>query len=187
MKPVEINIRQNKDFKSGWKVEVVFTKLMMKLGYKKPIVATKDQDIFEHWDRKFIGKNGKEIFIDIKSIKFNDENYNLIEFRNNRGNDGWIFGKADYIAFETNNSFLVVDRIKLKEYAFQFIDCDINDSMEHIRKVINDPIGMITERSFDIDEDLYLRYKRLDWNNDDVSIIIRTKDLYDLNPFILYK
>ena len=187
MIPHEIKVRRDKDFKYGWNVEAKFTRLMMRLGYDKPIVATKDQDVHEHWDRKFIGKNGNEVLIDIKAIKFNDENYNLIEYLNNCANDGWIFGKAHYIAFETNNSFLIIDRLKLKEYALKLIGCDSNTPMDEVRKILNDPNGMITERSKEIEEDLYRRYRRAEWGNKDISIFIRTKDLYELNPYILYK
>jgi hypothetical protein len=39
-----------------------------------------------------------------------------IEIRNVQGKVGWLYGKADYIAFETRSWWVVVDRAKLAEF-----------------------------------------------------------------------
>ena len=36
-----------------------------------------------------------------------------LEFKNVRGNPGWLLGKADYISFETNVEWLIVDRLEI--------------------------------------------------------------------------
>jgi hypothetical protein len=39
-----------------------------------------------------------------------------IELRNVNGKVGWLYGKADYITFETRAWWIVVDRAKLAEF-----------------------------------------------------------------------
>lgn len=46
-----------------------------------------------------------------------------VEFRNVRGNRGWIKGDADKIAFQQDNEFLIVDRLKL----FNWLKDEIKD------------------------------------------------------------
>lgn len=79
--------------------------------------STKEQDINEHWDFEVDG-----IKYDVKTQKrLNRSDRDVssiiwIELQNVRGNDGWIKGKADKIAFLLDNKFIIVDRIKLFEY-----------------------------------------------------------------------
>ena len=44
-----------------------------------------------------------------------------IEFKNVIGKDGWIKGKADFIAFEFENNFLIVKRAELRELCKKLI------------------------------------------------------------------
>ena len=74
--------------------------------------ATKNQDIYEHWDFK-VNKS----LVDVKGLKKvsrSDGNYNYdiawLEIQNVRGNLGWLKGKADFIAFEQKDYFLIVER-----------------------------------------------------------------------------
>jgi len=82
-----------------------------------PIEATRDQNIFEHWDVA----NG-DIKYDVKAMKKfrrSDENptdrIHFVELKNVNGEKGWLYGKADYICFETRSYWVIVSRIKLKE------------------------------------------------------------------------
>jgi hypothetical protein len=85
----------------------------MCLGKKFQISkATKNQDIYEHWDFK-VNKS----LVDVKGLKKvsrSDGNYNhdiaWLEIQNVRGNLGWLKGKADFIAFEQKDYFLIVER-----------------------------------------------------------------------------
>jgi hypothetical protein len=45
-----------------------------------------------------------------------------IEFRNVRGEVGWLFGKANWIAFETADSFLIIDRHDLYQHVRRAVD-----------------------------------------------------------------
>ena len=53
--------------------------------------------------------------------------YTWVELQNVRGNTGWLFGNADYIAFEQLNHFLIVKKSDLigfceKNIKDQFVD-----------------------------------------------------------------
>lgn len=68
----------------------------------------------------FYTKNDKTYSIDVKSMKKSnrkdatpDDQIHWIELQNVRGNPGWIYGKADFIAFELMNSWLIISRKKL--------------------------------------------------------------------------
>lgn len=86
---------------------------------KKPeheiILPTTEQDINEHWDVSIDG-----VKFDIKALKKvnrSDDDVNpeihWVEIRNVHGKPGWLYGMADYIAFETDKSWLIVKRLTL--------------------------------------------------------------------------
>jgi hypothetical protein len=92
--------------------------------------APKEADIHEHWDFE-IRKDGYARKVEVKAMKRekrNDENLNpewvWIEFRNVRGEVGWLFGKANWIAFETVDSFLIIDRHDLYQHVRRVVDRD---------------------------------------------------------------
>jgi hypothetical protein len=126
--------------------------------------ATKDQDIYEHWDFKIVN----ETKIDVKSLrkisrtdsKVN-ENYSWIEILNVHGNKGSLYGDADVIVFETIDYWIFVKRKKLQE----FIEDKCKDKIR-------------TTQSTDA---LYKLYSRTD--RKDVITQIKTLDLC----FISYK
>lgn len=71
--------------------------------------ANGNQDKFQHIDYFVDG-----IGVDVKSAKkFSDEGKFLIELVNVAGQRGWLFGKADVIAFQDKDGFIMVDRNKL--------------------------------------------------------------------------
>ena len=95
-----------------------FKDILIREGY---IVedATKHEDITLHVDMwatpKSINDNSavKRFGIDVKGIKFSDENRIIVELKNPVGNIGWLFGKQSFIAFETEDYFILVQRDKL--------------------------------------------------------------------------
>ena len=77
------------------------------------VFATKEQDMHEHWDVM----DEMAVKYDVKGMK----NYrrsddkptdrlHWIELRNVNGKNGWLYGEADVIAFETRKWWLLVDR-----------------------------------------------------------------------------
>lgn len=106
----------------GKNAEVKFENIL-KNNKIKYDVANKDQEMKEHWD--YLIKGNKEVKpgrYEVKSAKAKarglEKDYNIIyiEFKSVGGNQGWIYGKADFIAFETPEGFLVFPREKLLNY-----------------------------------------------------------------------
>jgi hypothetical protein len=50
------------------------------------------------------------------------DHWTWVEFKNADGYDGWMYGEANYIAFEKENHFLVVCTKSLRELAESLID-----------------------------------------------------------------
>jgi hypothetical protein len=74
--------------------------------------ADKLSDSFDHFD--FFIK------FDVKKIRSTDEfgesNYQWVEICNIYGNTGWLYGQADYFAFETKRYWIIVDAAKLRAF-----------------------------------------------------------------------
>ena len=87
--------------------------------------ANDEQDMFEHWDVKGLFK-GEVLKFDVKGKKKvnradanSQDEIAWIERINVWGKTGWIKGKADYIVFERNDYWLVVDRKELYNHVVQ--------------------------------------------------------------------
>ena len=63
------------------------------------------------------GKSGKPIFIkiDLKKIKNKKQSQDWLwlEFKNPKGNSGWLHGDADFVVFERTGDFIFVNRKEL--------------------------------------------------------------------------
>ena len=87
-----------------------------------PVWATREEDMFEHWDLKG-SLEGKLLKFDVKGMKkknrsdskFQDD-IAWVEGTNVRGKPGWVKGKADYIVFERTDHWLLIDRQELLEH-----------------------------------------------------------------------
>jgi hypothetical protein len=88
-------------------------------------LADKEEDIFEHWDVKGIcaAISLNSLKFDVKGLKktnrsdtqYQDEDA-WVEGTTVDGRKGWLKGKADYIVFERNNSWLLVEREELLNF-----------------------------------------------------------------------
>jgi hypothetical protein len=146
----------------GRMTEGLFTHLMRKLGYGHIVHPTKEQDMFEHWDIQIEG-----VKYDVKSIKKESRHDNTtneeiiwVEFQNVRGNPGWLYGKADMIAFEVDKGFLLVPRTSLLERSLE---------------LKTDQKG----------KDFYQQHTR--HGRQDIVVKIRKEDIKDLVTNIIYK
>lgn len=81
------------------------------------IRSSSDEDMYDHIDIK------QHISFDVKGIKkvrrsdeTHDENYHWVEIKNVRGDNGWLYGKADFFVFETLDYWIVVDKDKLQDF-----------------------------------------------------------------------
>ena len=94
--------------KRGNKAEEEFAKLLI-----KPVAANRNENIYEHWDIKDINGHTYDVKA-MKQYRSSDneatDRLHWIEFQNVDGNTGWLYGKADYIAFETRKWWIVVGR-----------------------------------------------------------------------------
>jgi hypothetical protein len=103
---------------SGERAEDLFEKIVLEKKLNVQKATTKQQ--LSHID--FIITNAKKetFFFDVKARKkisrssdsFSDDLV-WIEFKNVVGNDGWLYGASDYIAFERESDFVVVPRKNL--------------------------------------------------------------------------
>lgn len=109
--------------------EVLFVKCVLaKLRDPTVVVVypTREQDMFEHWDCEVGG-----VKYDVKARKrinrkddvFTDDIH--VELFNVNGDDGWVKGLADYIAFEQDGQFLVVHRAHL----LKFTELNVKDEL----------------------------------------------------------
>jgi len=100
---------KNNNYKS------MFIEIAESKGYivHKPNFGQKKNNI----DLILEGHNNKKptkVTVDIK--KKNSKNANKwvwIEYETSKGKDGWIYGSAQFIVFETSQSFIFVNRTKL--------------------------------------------------------------------------
>ena len=130
------------------------------------VKSDRESDMFGHYD--FIISN--KVKVDVKGAKkINrsdaEENHNIhyVEFRNVRGDKGWVYGEADYIAFEYYDTFLLVKREKIIELCKKKI----------INKIINNH------------KEMYELYRRQ--GRQDLITLVPTKDLLQISTRILNK
>jgi len=125
----------------GRKAEDRFKNIAKKRGWKM-IRSTYHQDTNEHWDFQ-IDKGDKSFKVDVKSRKklkrknaeVQDE-WTWIELKGVK-DEGWLYGKADLIAFEKKNSFIIVRRLDLIGLVTEKVDVDteVDNSEEAMYKV----------------------------------------------------
>lgn len=92
--------------------------------------ASRDEDMYDHFDYRFI-KGEQVIKVEVKAMKrvsrsdsSGQETWIWVEFKNVQGEKGWLYGKADYVAFELEDAFLFVDRKDLVKVSEKVVDMD---------------------------------------------------------------
>ena len=118
---------QNAQYSKGRDAEDLFLHSAMNAGYSVT-KASGEQDQQGHID--FHISNARSTWsVDVKSKKSisrydtvgSDDN-TILEIKNVVGKEGWIYGKADYIAFAMDTEFLMVPRFLLAEWADRMIE-----------------------------------------------------------------
>jgi len=134
----------------GKKKEVSFSKL-----FKNTTFSGKEVDIKEHWDLSISFK------IDVKGLKkisrsdnSTNEHYHFVELKNVQGNLGWLYGEADYFAFETDEYWVVVKK-------------------EDLQNLVKDKVSKTIVNS--TDKSLYCLYSRQ--GRKDIITMVKTLDL----------
>ncbi len=95
--------------------EKILASIMEAMG--RITMASPDQDMSEHWDFEL------SMPIDVKAMKKTsrsdrdtDDSIHWVEIINVNGELGWLYGKAMYIAFETELFWIFVYRESLVEF-----------------------------------------------------------------------
>lgn len=117
-------------YSTGKRAEYLFAKHL-----DSPRFATDQEDMEEHWDVM----SGGGTKYDVKAMKKwrrNDpeatDRIHFIELRNVNGELGWIYGEADYIAFETRAYWIIVPRKKL----MLFVEAATENSEQSLKPAV---------------------------------------------------
>ena len=113
--------------KIGKQAEKAFVQLFESKGHKVE-KSTKEQDMFEHWDFLINDEHKMEIKSRKRANRNDSElkdDWIYLEFLNVIGKPGWLYGKADFIAFQRPEGFLVVKRTDLVELAERLVVHDV--------------------------------------------------------------
>jgi hypothetical protein len=93
--------------------------------------SNNQQNIQEHWDMegRLPSMNGDRFKFDVKGLKKKNraddktqDKYAWVEGTNVDGKPGWIRGLADYITFERENHWLIVNRDELFKYTWKKLE-----------------------------------------------------------------
>lgn len=125
---------------TGVNAELDFIAAVLKSNPNVKIVkASMQEDMLEHWDYSF-----DSVKIDVKArrnigiLNLNHDKYTVLELKNRNGEKGWLYGKADYIAFEMITPelkcFIVVPRIELVKYSECIQDEFVIDQNDMVKK-----------------------------------------------------
>jgi len=111
----------------GGTAEVQFKEIAEKLGNQVTKSSFREQ--INHIDFHILNQKGEKYTVDVKSrkkIKRKDNNVDdeviWIEFKNVQGKNGWVYGAANFIAFEREDSFLIVSRPALAKLCEKIVD-----------------------------------------------------------------
>ena len=135
--------RYSLELNAGIQAEISFTDVAKKKGYEV-IHANKDANVYKHVDL-YLTQNHNVTSVDVKARKklsrrddkYNDD-FTWIEFKNVRGNDGWLYGKADKIVFEREKDFVLVNRDMLQRFCEDVITLIKLDDVLHELYTTND-------------------------------------------------
>jgi hypothetical protein len=150
-----------------------FGELMSKFG--EVLKSSPKQDRFDHFDLtcQLFNESGPKR-VDVKSVKRKNRNdvipndkIHWVEETNVNGKKGWLFGKADYFAFQTNKQWVIVKKKKLQDL---------------IKEKCPDPKIYSYKK-------LYKRYRRINKNDPEKSrfdsvILIETSELIKISELI---
>lgn len=134
--------------------------------------SSSKEDIEDHIDFWWDSPKKGRIPMDAKGIKKNsrtdksfDDSIHWLELQNVNGKPGWLYGKAEYIAFRTSTRIIFVKREKLLSFALEAVSG---------KDVV-----------YDTPKEFYVPYKRKKWGRDDLSIKVPTSDLLERADFCI--
>lgn len=124
-------------YQQGLRKEDEFAKLLVEQCGGKIKHSTRSDDINYHVDLIWTIE-GKDVYFDVKGLRKanrSDTNYDdsihWVEIQNVKGKEGWLYGRAHYIAFELNNEWIICKRTAiLKLISEKVLDKTIKTSKE---------------------------------------------------------
>jgi len=119
--------------KEGTRSEDKFVAACIQRGYKTK-KSSREEDIHLHIDYYVTRGSRSTVSVDVKGG--NHPKVIWVEFKNVRGNDGWMYGKADWIAFELPEvcGFVMVLREELALLAESIVEPVFVDKKDADRK-----------------------------------------------------
>lgn len=135
--------------------------------------SSEEEDMYDHvdiwWDTPKKGRIG----IDVKGMhKWSrsstqyTEDVHWLELRNVQGNAGWLYGKAEYIAFRTLTQIIFVKRTRLLDFA--------------IRAITGKAVV------YDNPNEFYVPYTRRRFGRNDLLVKVRSHDIQHLASFTIF-
>lgn len=133
------------NWSKGNQAEQKFKNLAQELGWE--IEATdletdrqKHIDFVITWGKPMVeGFETATYTVDVKAENtFADLTW--IEIRNTQGNAGWLYGEADLIAFDQGDKFLVVERVKLRDWVNENVQKEyVTHERDALMKIFSRP------------------------------------------------
>jgi len=119
--------------KEGTRSEDKFVAACIQRGYETK-KSSREEDIHLHIDYYVTRGSRSTVSVDVKGG--NHPKVIWVEFKNVRGNDGWMYGKADWIAFELPEvcGFVMVLREELASLAESIVEPVFVDKKDADRK-----------------------------------------------------
>ena len=150
--------------KEGKSAEDEFSRLAKLRGFLVKQATGMEQ--FDHVDFHLTSEEEDGLMtamVDVKARKrkkrsdsYVQDEWIWVEFKNVRGKDGWLYGLADFIAFETEESFILSFRKELVDWCESKIDlkdkvysAEEAEYMPYTRKGKQDLISMIQLRDIE--------------------------------------
>jgi len=156
----------------GEKAEGLFVEMARQTGWQiSP--SSKDENMDEHWDFH-LSKEAENFKVEVKSAKRIHRNdsgiqfeYTWVEIHGVRPKDtGWLFGKADLIAFEKESSFIFVKRLDLLAVVNKKVNlfAKVRDPKDALYKIYTrdgrkDKLTLV--RTSDIEEIKFMEWKKI--------------------------
>jgi len=119
-----------KALEMGQNAEKSFSFCAEARGFK--VTKSSFNDEMNHIDFYIQSPENVKVSVDVKSrkkINRADDKVNddliWIEFKNVQGRNGWLYGKADFICFERENDFIMVNRKSLAKLSEKLVDTSL--------------------------------------------------------------
>ena len=120
----------------GISIEKIFKSYAENLGYEVR-EASQDDNMFKHIDL-ILTKGGETFTVDVKArrtgtdkSKGYDDLWTVVEFKNTVGKPGWLYSKADFIAFERKDDFVCANTEELRTLCEEIVD--LNDEVDSFK------------------------------------------------------